>query len=166
MYTAEPVARLRDLPALQAIRDSIRVLMPPEAGPQELVPLRHVEGLVFHLEGRASKAEAAFRQAMISPVTGYTWTNLDLARVLIESGRPRAAIAPLRAALRHHVFAVSFADAFVPRAIVQAHLVHAWERAGEPDSAAAARREFERLWARAEPDARILPDPAVPDRHR
>jgi DNA-binding SARP family transcriptional activator len=166
MYAAEPAAHAGDVAMLRRLRDSIQVRVPAVPAPQELAPLRHVEGLLYQLEGRLPQAERAFRAAMIAPVTGYTWTNLDLARVLIEEGRPRDAVAPLRAALRHQVFAVAVADAYAPRPTIQAHLAYAWERAGQADSARVARERFDQLWAQADSGVRVFPDPAVPIRSR
>lgn len=111
--------------------------------------LHHVlRGLVLQREGRHAEAVEAFRQAVFSTTDGYTRINLEMARSLMALGRPNEAIAILQPALRG---GVDGSNSYVTHTELHEALAHAFERAGQADSAAAHYRAVERAWRRADP---------------
>lgn len=91
----------------------------------------HLRGLNLRHAGRIEEAVAAFRSAMWSPSSGYTRTNLELGRALIDVGRPAEAIPVLRAALRSGLHASSL---YATHTDFHALLARAFAAMEEPDS--------------------------------
>lgn len=151
MYAAEPLAELGDTAGLRQLVASVRELVPEEPSVRDEAPLHHVTGIWLLATGHPAKAESEFRAALYSPVQGHTWTNVGLARALMRQGRAREAIPPLNAALRRRSPSFVAMGAYAPRPVVYDHLAVAWEMAGEPDSARAARSRRDRLWTGHDP---------------
>lgn len=99
--------------------------------------------------GQREQAVGEFRHAIFSPTSGYTRTNLELARVLLELGRPREAVSILQPALRGPLEASSL---YVTRTELHELLGRAWETAGEPDSAAVHYQRVLDAWRSADPE--------------
>ncbi len=140
-----------DTASLPALADSIETWGTRSAYGRDRRLHYHVRGLTFEARGAFGAAADAFRRAMFSPTSGYTRTNLELARVLLALGRPDSAIAVLEPALRGPLDASGL---FVTRTDVEELLGRAWEAAGQPDSAAAWYRHVLESWSNANPDLR------------
>jgi DNA-binding SARP family transcriptional activator/tetratricopeptide (TPR) repeat protein len=108
----------------------------------------HVRALLLRARGDTREAERAFRAAIHSPTFGYTRTNVELARLLIEQRRAAEAVPLLRAALRGSLEA---ANLYVTHPELHALLGDALRQAGRPDSAAAHYRHVLHAWQQADP---------------
>lgn len=113
----------------------------------------HARGLWHAAHGRHVEAIREFRLAMWSPLAGYTRTNIELGRLLIEGGRPHEAIPILRAAVRAGFESVAL---YVTKTEARAWLARAHAAAGNTDSAL-----MHREWVR-----RVLADADAPVRRR
>ena len=91
-----------------------------------------MRGLLLEARHDHAAAEAAFRGAVYSPNLGYTRVNVELARVLVAEGRPRAAVPVLEAALRGSLEGSNY---YVTRTELEDLLARAFAAAGEADSA-------------------------------
>lgn len=111
----------------------------------------HVRGLLLAARGEPAPAAAAFRRAIYSPTMGYTRTNYELARVLLDLGRPREAVAVLQPAFRGPLEA---SNLYVTHTELHALLGRAWEALGRPDSAAHHYRRVVHAWQSADPELR------------
>jgi tetratricopeptide (TPR) repeat protein len=111
----------------------------------------HVRGLLLEARGRREEAMEEFRRAIWSPTSGYTRTNLELARLLLALGRPREAIPVLRAALAG---SLQSSQLYVTHTELRALLGQAYAELGLADSAAAQRRWVARAIAGADPEVR------------
>lgn len=111
----------------------------------------HVRGLWHAAQGRDEAAIEAFRKAMWSPTAGYTRTNFELARLLIERGRSYEAIGILRAAL---VAGFESVGLYVTQTELRALLSRAHAQAGNHDSARTHREWVTRALAGADPGVR------------
>ncbi|MDX2191855.1 MAG: BTAD domain-containing putative transcriptional regulator [Gemmatimonadales bacterium] len=79
----------------------------------------HLRGLLHQARGEDAQAIAEFRQAIFSPVIGFTRTNLHLARLLAKAGRREEAATLLRQALRGNL---DGANLYVARRLLRAEL--------------------------------------------
>jgi TolB-like protein/tetratricopeptide (TPR) repeat protein len=111
----------------------------------------HVRGLWHAAHRRDEAAIDAFRKAMWSSTGGYTRTNFELARLLLERGRSHEAIGVLRAALAAGFESVGL---YVTQTEMRALLAHAHARAGNADSARKHHQWVSRALAQADPDVR------------
>jgi DNA-binding SARP family transcriptional activator len=108
----------------------------------------HVRALLLRARGDTRGAELSFRAAIHSPTFGYTRTNVELARLLIEQRRAAEAVPLLSAALRGSLEA---ANLYVTHTELHALLGDALRQAGRPDSAAAHYRRVLHAWQQADP---------------
>ena len=111
----------------------------------------HVRGLLWVARGQPARAAVELRGAIYSPTEGYTRTNLELGRVLLALGKPREAVAILQPALRGPVDA---SNLYVTRTEIHELLAHAFEAAGQRDSATAHYRKVAGAWRGADPTFR------------
>jgi DNA-binding SARP family transcriptional activator/Flp pilus assembly protein TadD len=109
----------------------------------------HVRGLLLAARGQSAPAAAEFQRAILSPTSGYTRTNLELARALLASGRPREAVSILQPALRG---ILESSNLYVTHSEVHEWLGRAWEAAGRPDSAVVHYRWVVDAWRGADPE--------------
>jgi DNA-binding SARP family transcriptional activator/Flp pilus assembly protein TadD len=109
----------------------------------------HVRGLLLAARGEPEHAAAEFRHAIFSPTSGYTRTNLELARVLLAARRPREAVAILQPAFRG---LLESSNLYVTHTELHEYLGRAWEAAGRPDSAAVHYRWVLDAWRSADPE--------------
>jgi len=113
----------------------------------------YIRGLRLAAQQRHAEAAATFRQALVANDDNAVIIYYDLAKSLIASGRPAAAIAPLVAALSGPVSAAGLA---VTRTELQELLGTAYELTGKRDSAIVAYTNALGAWQSADPqfDAR------------
>jgi DNA-binding SARP family transcriptional activator/tetratricopeptide (TPR) repeat protein len=131
-HRAAAVAALRDTAVLAVLADSIQWWGERSGYERDLRLHYHVRGLLHALRGELEPAVVSFQRAIFTPTTGYTRTNLEMARALIALGRPREAVATLQSALRGEIQA---SNLYVTRTDLYELLGMAWQGAGQPDSA-------------------------------
>ncbi len=131
-----------------ALADTIEALGPFSAYGRDRLLHNHVRGLIALAKGRPDEAEALLRQAIYSPVSGYTRTNLALGRLLLARGRATEAISIVRPALSGPLDA---SNLYVSRTELHELLALAFDAAGEPDSAAVHYAAVANAWQRADP---------------
>jgi tetratricopeptide (TPR) repeat protein len=117
----------------------------------------HVRGLLFAARGQKEAAAAEFRKAIFSTTSGYTRTNLELARVLLQLDRAREAVSVLQPAFRGPLEA---SNLYVTRTELHELLGRAWEAVGQPDSAAAHYQRVLQGWRNADPEFHARRDAA------
>jgi hypothetical protein len=124
----------------------------PHAPRAEDMPghLARVTAWMLTLAGLAD-AMAGDRRSLFSTTDGLTRTNLLMARSLLALGRAAEAIAILRPALRG---GVDGSNTDVTHTELREELAHAFELAGQPDSARVHYQAVERAWRRANPQFR------------
>jgi len=111
----------------------------------------YARGLVWDARGRPAEAVREYRQALTSPVLGYTRINYRLAADLIALRQPAEAVTLLRAALHG---GVEGPNLYVTHADLHDLLAQAFEAAGQRDSAAAHYRWIANAWRDADPPFR------------
>jgi predicted Zn-dependent protease len=97
---------------------------------------------------RPESAVVAFRQAITSETQGFSRLELDLARALMQLGRAKEAIPVLQHPLRGALEGGNF---YATRTELQEELAHAFDAAGERDSAAVYYRTVIQAWHAADP---------------
>lgn len=107
----------------------------------------YLRGLLWLARGRPDSAVTAFRSAKLSETEGFSRLDLQLARSLMAVGRPRDAIPVLEHPLGGTLEGGNF---YVSRTELQETLAHAWDAAGEPDSAAVYYRAVLHAWRHAD----------------
>lgn len=147
-HAATARAAAGDTAGLAAVADTIQAIGLGSAWGRDRRLHHHVRGLIASAQGRPADAEREFRAAIYSPSDGYTRTNLELARLLLDDGRPHEAAALLGAALRG---AVQASNLYVSRTELHEALALALDAAGRPDSAAVHYRHVANAWQDADP---------------
>jgi tetratricopeptide (TPR) repeat protein len=117
----------------------------------------YVRGLLLRARGDLAGAERSFRAAMYSVSAGYTSANAELARVLLQRGRPRVAVAVLTPALRGKLDASNF---YITHTELHELLGQAWDAAGVGDSAATHYAMVARAWSAGDPPFRARAESA------
>ena len=150
-HAATGLAAAGDTAALRATLGQVR-----EAGSRSgLIRDRrlhhHVAGLLWKVRGRRDSAIAAFRASLFSPTVGYTRTNLELGRLLLEDGAAAEAVAIVQPALRG---GLDGSPLYVNRTELHGLLGEAWAAAGNPDSARAHLGQAIRNWEGGDERAR------------
>jgi tetratricopeptide (TPR) repeat protein len=148
-HRASALAAAGDTAALERIADSLEVLGRQTASARDARLHYHVRGLLHTARGEPRTAIDRFRRALYSRSGGgYTRTNYELARLYLEIGRPRDAVAILQPVFRGPL---ESANLYLGR--TEAHLLlgRAHEAAGQPDSAAAHYRRVVRAWQDCDP---------------
>ncbi|CAN5623195.1 hypothetical protein BH23GEM9_BH23GEM9_26990 [soil metagenome] len=148
-HQATSLAAAGDTARLAALADTIEALGRLSSFGRDWLLHHHVRGLLLAARGRTEPAIGEFRRAIFSPTTGYTRTNLELARVLLAAGRPHEAVAVLQPAFRG---LLDSSNLYVTHTDLHALLGHAWEAAGRPDSAAVHYRWVLDAWRAADPE--------------
>jgi DNA-binding SARP family transcriptional activator/tetratricopeptide (TPR) repeat protein len=111
----------------------------------------HLRGLLGKARGNRDQAIAELRSAVFSPTEGYTRTSVELADLLVASGRATEAITYLQPALRGPT---ESSNLYVTRTELHEALARAFDAAGQPDSAAAHYRLVGLAWQAASPALR------------
>jgi len=102
-------------------------------------------------------AAREFAAAIHSPSLGFTRVNYELAKSLVRLHRPSEAIAALRPALEGEIDA---SNLYITRTEIHEVLAHAFDAAGQRDSAAVHYRAVVRAWQRADPSFQARHDSA------
>lgn len=150
-HAAEAYAVLGDTVRLRILAGSVERLGAQSAYARDQRLHHHIRGLLFRVEGRLEEAEEAFRHALFSPISGYSRTNYELARTLLELGRPEDAVPVLEAALRGPVGASGY---YLTRTELHELLGHALEEAGRVEEAAVHYDWARAAWSRGDPEFR------------
>ena len=128
--------------------DTIEAIGRQSLFPRDPVLHHFVRGLLYARAGTHEAAVREFRVAMVSPSNGYTRINFELARSLLAVGRPAEAIPVLRSALHG---GLDGSGLYLTRTEAHELLAHAFDAAGQRDSAAAHYAIVERVWRMADP---------------
>lgn len=113
----------------------------------------HVRGLVAMHARRYAEAEQEFRQAVWTPMEGWSRTVVELAAAQAALGRPRDAIATLRTAYATRLDAMG---RYVPISELDWRMARAFAQAGERDSAGVYAAYVRTAWGDADPEIRRL----------
>ena len=141
------LAAAGDTARLAALADSMEASGRRSAYGRDPRLHHYARGLLWRARGRLADAERELRAAIYSPNMGYTRTNLELGRVLLERHRPREAIAILAPALRGPLDA---SNLYVTHTELHELLAGAYDAAGETDSAAVHYRWVVNAWRNAD----------------
>lgn len=141
---ARALAAAGDTAGLAARADTIAAYGAKSGSGRDQRLHAYVRGLLMVARGDLAGAERSFRAAMYSPTAGFTGVNLDLARVLLQLGRPREAVAVLAPALRGKLDASNY---YVTHTETRELLAKAWDAAGVPDSAVTHFAWVARAWS-------------------
>lgn len=147
IHEATALAAAGDTASVAAIADTLEALAPLSGYGRDRRLYHHARGLLLEARGRPAEAASEFRQAIFSLTAGYTRTNRELARILIELHRPREAIPVLQAALKGGLDA---SNMYVTYTEIYDLLGRAFEAAGEPDSAVTYDRMVVSAWRNAD----------------
>ncbi|MEP6691528.1 MAG: tetratricopeptide repeat protein, partial [Gemmatimonadaceae bacterium] len=148
-HRAAALAELADTMSLQRLADSLELLGARSAYGRDRLLHFHVRGLLAMRRGRLDEAIDDFRRAIFSPVSGYTRTNLELARALRRRNRAAEAVPWLRAALHAAPDASAY---YVTQTELQEELALAFDAAGARDSAVTYYERVSQAWAHGDPD--------------
>lgn len=111
----------------------------------------YARGMLLRVRGDSAGAIDELRKSISSLTEGFTRENYELGRMLMQTGRPREAIAVLAPALRGSIDASNY---YVSRTELHELLGEAYSGAGRRDSAAAEFRIVAAAWVRADPPFR------------
>jgi tetratricopeptide (TPR) repeat protein len=107
-----------------------------------------VRGLLYAARGQLEQAATEFRLAIYSPTSGYTRTNIELAKVLMRLNRPREAAYWADAARRAGLDA---SQSYATHGELLELGALAWDAAGQADSAVTRYKALLYHWRDAEP---------------
>jgi tetratricopeptide (TPR) repeat protein len=136
-----------DTTALAALADTVQTWGAKSGFGRDHRLHHYLRGLLWMARGRRDSAVVAFRLAMTSESQGFTRINLEEGRSLLTLGRPGEAIPVLENSLRGALDAGNF---YASRTEIQETLAHAFDAAGQPDSAAIYYRAVLRAWRHAD----------------
>jgi tetratricopeptide (TPR) repeat protein len=142
------LAAAGDTAGVLALADSVEAWGRRSAYGRDRKSHHYLRGLVHASAGRHEDAVREFREAIHSPSLGFTRVNYELGRCLLRLGRAREAVAALQPALRGEVDA---SNLYITRTELHELLAQAFDRAGQPDSAAVHYRAVVKAWQRADP---------------
>jgi tetratricopeptide (TPR) repeat protein len=148
---ADAIAPSGDVRRLQGIADTLRLGCVSSFFHRDHLLYHHVLGLIALHEKRWADAEAQLRQAHFIESEGYTRTNVALAKAQLKLGRPRDAIASLRAAYSGPLDGM---PRYQPRSELDYFMAVAFRAAGQMDSAAVYDAYAQRALRNADPEAR------------
>jgi len=129
--------------ALEALADSVEQLGRASYYERDRRLHHYLRANLLAARGDTAGAIEAYRRSLWSPTVGYTRANLELARLLLASGRPAEAVPVARAAVEGAIDASNY---YVTQTELRELLAQAHDAAGQPDSAAAHYRLVEQQW--------------------
>jgi len=141
------LAAAGDTNALRALADSVEVWGSASLYGRDRRTHHYLRGMLQQAAGRHEDAAREFQAAIHSPTNGFTRVNYELARCLIQLGRPQEAIAALQAALRGDIEAGAL---YVTHTELHEVLAQAFDGARMTDSAAVHYRAVIKAWQRAD----------------
>lgn len=147
VHGADAAAQLGDSARLRFLADTMEILGRTVAHAREHNLHAHVRGLLAELRGSDAEAEQWFKQAIISPVAGFTRSNYELSRVYLRTHRPTDAIAILRSATHGGTVGPNL---YITRTELEAKLAEAFDSAGIRDSAAFYYRKVLKAWEKGD----------------
>jgi tetratricopeptide (TPR) repeat protein len=147
-HAARSLAIGGDTAQLMARADTLAAVGAQSGGARDQRVASYIRGLLFFARGDLSGSVAAIRSSIYSLPAGYTRENYDLARVYLELGRPRDAIAVLQPVLRGKLDA---SNMYVTQTEIHELLAQSWMAAGRPDSAGPHFDWVARAWAAGDP---------------
>ena len=145
---ADAIWERADTTLLQALADSVELIGAHSYYARDWQLFHHIRGLVAIRGGRMDEAERELA-AGLERYPGWTRTNLLLARVRIERGRPQQAIETLRWAYHEPLDAMG---RYATRTELDIEMARAFGAIGQRDSAAVYRGYVTRAWANADPE--------------
>ena len=140
-----------DTGRLLGLADSIESVGQKSLNSRELLLAHYVRGLLLRARGQPALAVEEYRKAVISWNEGYTRVNYALGQALLQTGRPREAVAALQPALRGSLEA---ANLYISRTELHELMAQAFDSAGVRDSALVHWRAVESAWRNADPEFR------------
>jgi hypothetical protein len=146
LYLAGSADTLR----LAAIADSVRAVGSRSYYARDWRLYHHVRGLIAMRGERWAEAEREFTDAEFTG-SGWTRTNVELARAQLAQHRPLDAIATLRLAYQASLDGMG---RYAPRSEMDFLMAQAFAAAGQRDSAATYAGFVRRAWRDADPAVR------------
>ena len=148
---ADALGTVGDTNWLRAIADTLELACRRSFYGRDWRLYHHVRGLIATRAGRHADAELEFKQAVWTPVEGWSRTVVELAKARMALGRHRDAITTLRTAYATRLDAMA---RYVPISELDFWMARAFREAGEADSARVYSGYFERAWSNADPETR------------
>ena len=108
----------------------------------------YARGLLLVSRRQDAQAVEEFRQALPSPLLGFSRLHYELGRALLRMGRPAEAVAALRPPVHGPL---DGSNLYVTHTELRELLGRAFDLAGAPDSALAQYRQVLHAWQRADP---------------
>jgi DNA-binding SARP family transcriptional activator/tetratricopeptide (TPR) repeat protein len=150
---ADAFAPTGDTLALRAAADTLEAACVRSFYGRDWRLYHHVRGLVAMRGERYAEAEREFTQAVWTPVEGWSRTTVELARAQAAQGRPRDAIATLRAAYATRLDAMA---RYVPISELDYRMAGTFAQAGQADSARVYAAYVRNAWRDADPEVRLM----------
>jgi tetratricopeptide (TPR) repeat protein len=147
-HAAEAWATLGDTTRVAAYADTIEHLARRSLYGRDRHLPAHLRGLVWLARGNPDSALASLRAAVFSLSIGYTRTNLELGRLLLQLGHPREAALVSTAGLAEAIDGSAY---YATRTELHELAAHAFDAAGEADSAIVHYTIVLRAWSHADP---------------
>ncbi len=146
-HVATSLAAAGDTAGLVALADTIQASGAQSAFGRDPLLHHYVRGLLWRARGDLPRAIDEFRASIWSWTIGYTRENYELARALVDAGRPADAVYPLQAALRGDL---QSSNLWVTRTELHELLARAFAGAGQADSARVHWRAVASAWRGAD----------------
>lgn len=147
VHAATSLAAAGDTGRLPALADSVQVVGARSAFGRDPLLHHYVRGLLWRARGDLPRAIAEFQASIWSWTIGYTRENYELARALVDAGRPAEAVYPLQAALRGDL---QSSNLWVTRTELHEQLARAFTAVGQGDSARVHWRAVASAWRGAD----------------
>jgi len=147
-HVGSAMAAAGDTTALERLADTVQAWGNKSGFERDRRLHHYVRGLLWMARDRPDSAVIAFRQAITSETQGFSRLQLELARTLLQLGRAKDAIPVLQHPLRGTLEGGNF---YATRTELQEELAHAFDAAGERDSAAVYYRAVIEAWHAADP---------------
>lgn len=144
---ATALAAAGDTAGLEQVADSVEAWGSQTGYGRDRRLHHHVRGLLLYARSDLAGAEREFRQAVFSPVIGYTRTNVALADVLLALNRPAEAAAWVESAVRGPI---EGPNTYVTQTELFELAGRAYELAGRRDSAIACYKRVVHAWQQAD----------------